>query len=80
MNLFDRLSGSRLYEELLLSFNETEPVRTLKKLSDFGLLKVIYPTLYSMRSLRQYSNQCMIPLHGLICSFSKKRLTGGFYI
>ena len=45
MNLFDRLSGSRLYEELLLSFNETEPVRTLKKLSDFGLLKVIYPNL-----------------------------------
>jgi len=45
MNLFDRLSGSRLYEELLLSFNETEPVSTLKRLSDFGLLKVIHPKL-----------------------------------
>jgi tRNA nucleotidyltransferase (CCA-adding enzyme) len=45
MNLFDRLSGPRLYEELLLSFNETEPVRTLKKLSDFGLLKVIHQNL-----------------------------------
>ncbi|OGW39580.1 MAG: hypothetical protein A2Y97_11955 [Nitrospirae bacterium RBG_13_39_12] len=45
MNLFDRLSGSRLYEELLLSFNETEPVKTLKKLSDYGLLKVIHPNL-----------------------------------
>lgn len=45
MKLFDRLSGSRLYEELLLSFNETEPVRTLKRLSDFGLLKVIHPNL-----------------------------------
>ena len=45
MNLFDKLSGPRLYEELLLSFNETEPVRTLKKLSDFGLLKVIHPNL-----------------------------------
>jgi tRNA nucleotidyltransferase (CCA-adding enzyme) len=45
MNLFDKLSGPRLYEELLLSFNETEPVRTLKKLSDFSLLKVIHPNL-----------------------------------
>jgi len=45
MNLFDRLSGTRLYEELLLSFKETEPIRTLKRLSDFGLLKVIHPNL-----------------------------------
>ncbi len=45
MNLFDRLSGPRLYEELLLLFKETEPVRTLKKLSDFSLLKVIHPNL-----------------------------------
>ncbi|MEW6215719.1 MAG: hypothetical protein AB1478_11065, partial [Nitrospirota bacterium] len=47
MNLFDRLSGTRLYEELLLSFNETEPVRTLKRFSDFGLLRVIHPNLIS---------------------------------
>ncbi|MEW6002453.1 MAG: CBS domain-containing protein [Nitrospirota bacterium] len=45
MNLFNRLSGPRLYEELLLSFHETEPVKTLKRLSDFGLLKVIHPEL-----------------------------------
>lgn len=45
MNLFDRLSGPRLYEELLLSFKETDPIRTLKRLSDFGLLKVIHPGL-----------------------------------
>jgi tRNA nucleotidyltransferase (CCA-adding enzyme) len=45
MNLFDRLSGPRLYEELLLSFKETDPARTLKRLSDFGLLKVIHPNL-----------------------------------
>ncbi|MFZ6017030.1 MAG: CBS domain-containing protein [Nitrospirota bacterium] len=45
MSLFERLSGSRLYEELLLSFNETEPVKTLKRLSDFDLLKVIHPNL-----------------------------------
>ena len=45
MNLFDKLSGPRLYEELLLSFHETEPIRTLEKLSDFSLLKVIHPNL-----------------------------------
>jgi len=45
MNLFEKLSGPRLYEELLLAFNETEPVKTLKRLSDYGLLKVIHPNL-----------------------------------
>ncbi len=45
MNLFNMLSGPRIYEELLLSFKETEPVNTLKKLSDYGLLKVIHNRL-----------------------------------
>lgn len=45
MNLFDRLSGSRLYEELLLTFEETEPVKAVKRLSENGLLKVIHPSL-----------------------------------
>ncbi len=44
-NLFDKLSGARLYDELLLTFHETEPVRALKRLSDYGLLKVIHPEL-----------------------------------
>jgi tRNA nucleotidyltransferase (CCA-adding enzyme) len=42
MDLFDRLSGFRLYEELLLAFHETNPVLTLKKLSDYGLLHAIH--------------------------------------
>lgn len=45
MNLFERLSGPRLYEELLLLFQETEPSKTLRRLSDLGLLNVIHPTL-----------------------------------
>ncbi|MEW6109674.1 MAG: CBS domain-containing protein [Nitrospirota bacterium] len=45
MNLFEKLSGSRLYEELFIAFNETNPVLTLKRLSDFGLLKVIHHNL-----------------------------------
>jgi len=42
MNLFDRLSGSRLYEELILTFSETEPVKAIKRLSQYGLLRVIH--------------------------------------
>lgn len=45
MNLFDKLSGSRLYEELLLTFDETEPVKAIRRLSQYGLLKVIHPKL-----------------------------------
>jgi tRNA nucleotidyltransferase (CCA-adding enzyme) len=45
MNLFEKLSGSRLYEELFLAFNETNPVSTLKRLSSFGLQKVIHQNL-----------------------------------
>lgn len=45
MNLFDKLSGSRLYEEILLTFSETEPVKAIKRLSEYGLLKVIHPNL-----------------------------------
>lgn len=43
--LFDHLSGSRLYDELLLTFHETEPVKALKRLSENDLLKVIHPSL-----------------------------------
>ncbi len=45
MNLFEKLSGSRLYEELLIAFKETNPVKTLEKLSDYELLKVIHKHL-----------------------------------
>ncbi len=45
MNIFDKLSGSRIYDELYLIFNETNPIKTIKRLSDYGLLKVIHPKL-----------------------------------
>ncbi len=53
MDLFSRLSGARLYEELLLAFNETKPVKTLQRLSEFGLLKVIHPNLVFSAELEQ---------------------------
>ncbi|MCE5194086.1 MAG: CBS domain-containing protein [Nitrospiraceae bacterium] len=45
IDMFGKLSGERLYDELILTFNEKYPVKTLKKLSEFDLLKVINPSL-----------------------------------
>jgi tRNA nucleotidyltransferase (CCA-adding enzyme) len=45
MNLFEKLSGSRLYEELSLIFDEKEPATVIKKLRDYDLLSVIHPAL-----------------------------------
>ncbi|MBF0557226.1 MAG: CBS domain-containing protein [Nitrospirae bacterium] len=45
MNIFEKLSGSRLYDEMMLTFSETDPIKALKRLGDFGLLKVIQNSL-----------------------------------
>ncbi|MFZ5997276.1 MAG: CBS domain-containing protein [Nitrospirota bacterium] len=45
MNIFEKLAGTRLYDEMALIFNETDPVRTIKRLGDYGLLKVIHPSI-----------------------------------
>lgn len=45
MNIFEKLSGTRIYDELMLTFQETNPVKTIKRLADYGLLKVIHPKL-----------------------------------
>jgi tRNA nucleotidyltransferase (CCA-adding enzyme) len=45
MDLFGRLSGSRLFDELVTAFHETNPIRIVKRFADFGLLKVIHPAL-----------------------------------
>ncbi|MBX3304124.1 MAG: CBS domain-containing protein, partial [Nitrospira sp.] len=45
MNLFDRLSGHRLLEELKLLLAERESNRALKRLADLDLFKFIHPKL-----------------------------------
>jgi len=45
LNLFEKLSGSRIYEEILLIFKETEPTNSIRLLSKYGLLKAIHPEL-----------------------------------
>ncbi|GBE01541.1 poly(A) polymerase I precursor [bacterium BMS3Bbin06] len=53
LNLFERLSGTRIYDELALTFKETEPVRALKRLASYGLLKVIHPELKFSETLEE---------------------------
>jgi len=45
MNLFHRLSGHRLVEELKLLLSEREPKQAITRLAEFGLLRFIHPKL-----------------------------------
>lgn len=53
INLFDKLSGSRLYDELNLLFLETEPLKAIKRLSGLDLLKFIHPRLVITETLEK---------------------------
>ena len=45
MRLFRSLSGERIYDELVLMFSEADPLRVLRRMHEFDLLKVIHPNL-----------------------------------
>jgi len=45
MNLFDRLSGSRLREEIILLLSEEEPRRVIGRLNELGLLQFLHRDL-----------------------------------
>ena len=45
MDLFNRLSGHRLMEELKLLLREREPKQSLKRLAEFDLLRFVHPKL-----------------------------------
>lgn len=45
MKLFQKLSGERIYNELVLMFSEAEPVKVLRRMKDLDLLKFIHPGL-----------------------------------
>ncbi|NOZ25501.1 MAG: CBS domain-containing protein [Nitrospirae bacterium] len=53
LNLFERVSGTRIYDELALTFRETAPVRALKSLARYGLLQVIHPGLKFTETLEE---------------------------
>lgn len=45
MKLFDRLSGERIYGELILLFSESDPAKVLRRMKELDLLKFIHPAL-----------------------------------
>ncbi len=45
MKLFNRLTGERLYAELVLMFSEADPLKIVRRMKDFDLLKFIHPGL-----------------------------------
>jgi tRNA nucleotidyltransferase (CCA-adding enzyme) len=45
MDLFEKLSGSRLYDELMMIFDEAEPTKVIERLAKHDLLGVIHPGL-----------------------------------
>ncbi len=45
MKLFNRLTGERIYAELILMFSEAEPLKILRRMKEFDLLKFIHPGL-----------------------------------
>lgn len=51
MDLFHKLSGPRLYSELVLLFSEAEPLRALKRMAEFDLLRFIHPRLSLTKGL-----------------------------
>ena len=53
INLFHKLSGSRLYDEINLLFLETEPIKAVKRLSELDLLKFIHPNISVTKPLEE---------------------------
>jgi tRNA nucleotidyltransferase (CCA-adding enzyme) len=45
MKLFDRLSGERIYDELVLMFSELDPLKVLRRMRELDLLKFLHPGL-----------------------------------
>jgi tRNA nucleotidyltransferase (CCA-adding enzyme) len=45
MRLFNRLTGKRIHAELVLLFSEAEPLKVLRRMKQFDLLKFLHPDL-----------------------------------
>ncbi len=53
MKLFDRLSGERIFTELVLMFSESDPLKVLKRMRELDLLKFIHPGLKGSAELER---------------------------
>jgi tRNA nucleotidyltransferase (CCA-adding enzyme) len=45
MKLFNKLSGERIYDELVLMFSELDPLKVLRRLEELDVLKFLHPNL-----------------------------------
>jgi tRNA nucleotidyltransferase (CCA-adding enzyme) len=53
MQLFNRLTGERIFTELVLMFSEAQPLKALRRMRDFDLLKFIHPGLKGSAELER---------------------------
>lgn len=51
-DLFNHLSGSRLYLELVLMLKEREPVKMIRRMHEFSLLRFIHPKIVYSDSMK----------------------------
>ncbi len=52
-DLFNRLSGSRVYLELVLMLKEREPLKMVKRMQELSLLKFIHPKIIYSDSMKE---------------------------
>lgn len=45
LNFFDKLSGKRLFSELVLILNEDLPIKAINRMGELGLLRFLHPNL-----------------------------------
>jgi tRNA nucleotidyltransferase (CCA-adding enzyme) len=45
LKLFDKLSGERIYDELVLMFSELDPLKVVKRMDDLHVLQFLHPQL-----------------------------------
>ncbi len=53
LEMFDWLTNQRLLEELILILSEKEPVKAIKRMSEFNELRFIHPRIELTRDLKQ---------------------------
>lgn len=72
MGIFEKLKGSRLYEELMLLFKETIPHNSIKRLKDYGLLKIIHPKLEE-KEIKELLTKAYEVIQGVELLFLKEK-------
>ena len=53
MNIFDKLSGTTIYDELIMTFKETNPINSLQMMNNYGLLRVIEKSIVFTKDLER---------------------------